>query len=540
MRFIHQMSVGGRVASGFALAITLLIALTGLSVVQGSRSSAAVRTLLDADFAASSRMQAIDGNVIRIHRAMKDVALSKTPQALDAAVSSIPALEKSIDDDLAVVRSTGAVAAADVDAVRTALDAWQTFRRQTVQLMREGKADEAAERTRAEGAALAKRLIGAVTKVVESTQSSARTRADAAVAAIGLTGSIMMAACGVTVMLTLLYGVLVVRSMKGPMARAVALAEAAADGRLDTTIEAPEGRDEFSRLLHALARMNASLTDTIRQVRAASDSIATSSAQIAMGNADLSQRTEEQASNLQQTASSMEQLSGTVRNTAQTAGQANQLAASASAAAAHGGAMVGQVVDTMRDIAASSKQIAEIIGVIDGIAFQTNILALNAAVEAARAGEQGRGFAVVASEVRSLAGRSAEAAREIKALIGGSVQKVDAGARLVDETGASMEAIVAQVQRVSQMIGEMSHAADEQATGIGQVSHAVAQLDHVTQQNAALVEEAAAAADSMKAQAAALSALMDVFRLEGGTATGTSQGRTAASGAQRTWASAHA
>jgi len=259
--------------------------------------------------------------------------------------------------------------------------------------------------------------------------------------------------------------------------------------------------------------MRDSLVKVVSQVRNSSDSISTGSNEIATGNADLSQRTEEQASNLQQTSSSMEQLAGTVRANADTAAQANQLAAQASEAAVKGGEVVGAVVLTMQDIAVSSKKISDIIGVIDGIAFQTNILALNAAVEAARAGEQGRGFAVVASEVRSLAGRSAEAAKEIKSLIGASVEKVEAGTRQVDEAGASMGDIVNRVKRVTQMMAEISVASAEQTSGIGQVSDAVQQLDQVTQQNAALVEESAAAADSLKVQAQHLVQAVALFKL---------------------------
>ena len=305
---------------------------------------------------------------------------------------------------------------------------------------------------------------------------------------------------------------LITRSITGPIGRAVQVAQTVAAGDLGSRIVV-HGRDETAQLLRALAGMNDSLATIVGQVRASSDSIATGSAQIATGNADLSQRTEEQASNLQQTAASMEQLSGTVKTSAETAGHASELAAGASAAAVRGGEMVATVVHTMQDIATSSKKIADIIGVIDGIAFQTNILALNAAVEAARAGEQGRGFAVVASEVRSLAGRSAEAAKEIKSLIGASVEKVEAGARQVDLAGAAMGDIVSQVQRVSALITEISGAAGEQSTGIGQVGDAVAQLDHVTQQNAALVEESAAAAESLRTQAANLAESVRVFKL---------------------------
>ncbi|WP_290871812.1 methyl-accepting chemotaxis protein [Aquabacterium sp.] len=266
-------------------------------------------------------------------------------------------------------------------------------------------------------------------------------------------------------------------------------------------------------VLASLGGMQHSLAGIVSQVRQGSDSIATGSSQIATGNADLSQRTEAQASNLQETAASMEELSGTVRHNAETAEEARRLADSASQAAARGGELVDGVVGAMNEISASSRTIADIIGVIDGIAFQTNILALNAAVEAARAGEQGKGFAVVSNEVRTLASRSAEAAREIKALIGNSVDRVEAGSRQVDEAGAAMREIVAQVQRVTAMIGAISVASAEQSTGINQVGQAVAQLDQVTQQNAALVEQSAAAAESLRTQAARLAELVSVFKL---------------------------
>ncbi|XHS76374.1 methyl-accepting chemotaxis protein [Burkholderiaceae bacterium UC74_6] len=305
---------------------------------------------------------------------------------------------------------------------------------------------------------------------------------------------------------------IIMRSITRPVNRALSLAESVAAGDLTQEVEA-EGADELADLVRALSLMNVSLVKIVSQVRASSDSIATGSAQIATGNADLSQRTEEQASSLEETAASMEEMNATVKQNADTAQMATQLANSASTVAAKGGEVVGQVVSTMEEITASSRKINDIIGVIDGIAFQTNILALNAAVEAARAGEQGRGFAVVAGEVRSLAQRSAQAAKEIKALIGQSVEKVDTGSRLVGEAGSTMDEIVAQVRRVADLIGEIGAATREQTTGIGQVSEAVTQLDKVTQQNAALVEESAAAAESLKVQAQRMTEVVGVFKL---------------------------
>jgi methyl-accepting chemotaxis protein len=267
-------------------------------------------------------------------------------------------------------------------------------------------------------------------------------------------------------------------------------------------------------VLGGLATMIESLRRTVAEVRLSTDSIATASGQIAAGNHDLSSRTEQTSSNLQQTASSMEELTGTVAQTSDSARRANELATLANAAASRGGQVVDQVVGTMQDINASSRRIEDIIGVIDGIAFQTNILALNAAVEAARAGEQGRGFAVVAGEVRSLAQRSAAAAKEIKSLISASVEKVHAGSSLVNDAGATMKDIVERVNEVSTIIGDITHAAHEQSSGIGMVNEAVAQLDQMTQQNAALVEESAAAAQSLKEQAQRLAGVVQVFRLE--------------------------
>ena len=304
----------------------------------------------------------------------------------------------------------------------------------------------------------------------------------------------------------------ITRSISSPLSDAAKAARAISDGDITSDIDA-QGRDEVAELLTALKGMQTNLFKVVSSVRQGSEGVATASAEIAQGNQDLSARTESQASALEETAASMEELSSQVKHNADNARQANQLASSASAVAAKGGEVVGRVVHTMKDINDSSRKISDIISVIDGIAFQTNILALNAAVEAARAGEQGRGFAVVASEVRSLAGRSADAAKEIKSLINASVEKVEHGTALVDEAGTTMTEVVSSIRQVSDLVAEISSASSEQAAGVAQVGEAVTQMDQATQQNAALVEQMAAAASSLKSQAGELVETVAVFKL---------------------------
>ncbi|HJV69659.1 methyl-accepting chemotaxis protein [Ideonella sp.] len=325
---------------------------------------------------------------------------------------------------------------------------------------------------------------------------------------VWLISGVLLALCG----MLLASAWVTARSIVRPLKDAVNTTGRIAAGDLSVRVDTSR-HDEVGDLMRGLQHMTEALRRLIAEVRTGATSIQSASGEIASGNADLSNRTEETASNLQQTASSMHQLTAAVRQSADAAAQANQLASSAAAAAERGGAVVSEVVDNMQDISASSRKIGDIIGVIDGIAFQTNILALNAAVEAARAGEQGRGFAVVASEVRSLAQRSAEAAREIKSLIGASVDKVEHGAKLVQDAGTTMSEIVGSVRRVTDIIGEISAGAAEQRDGIDQINLAVGQLDRMTQQNAALVEESAAAADSMKHQAQRLAEVVSTFRL---------------------------
>jgi methyl-accepting chemotaxis protein len=315
-----------------------------------------------------------------------------------------------------------------------------------------------------------------------------------------------------TLALGAIVAFLITRSITGPLRRAGSIADTIAGGDLTSTIE-PGSHDEAGQLINSLRAMQVNLISTVNQIKQGTDVITVASGEIASGNADLSQRTESQASSLEQTASSMEELTETVRQNADHARHANQLVLSASGFAVKGGAVVGQVVATMNSITESSRKIVDIIGVIDAIAFQTNILALNAAVEAARAGEQGRGFAVVAAEVRNLAQRSAGAAKEIKGLIGDSVDKVSAGSKLVDEAGKTMQDIVTSVKQVADIMSEITAASQEQSGGIGEVNQAIAQMDEMTQQNAALVEQSAAAAESLRAQALRLADVLSRFQL---------------------------
>jgi len=359
---------------------------------------------------------------------------------------------------------------------------------------------------------LNQQALGQIDKLVEAEQAIAEHVQDDVVSSAKKETYILYAIGLITLAGGIVFAWFLTKSITAPLIDAVAIAQRVAAGELDSNVKVM-GKDEISDLLLALKEMDDSLVKIVSEVRDGTEAIATASAEIASGNADLSSRTESQASSLEETASSMEELTDTVKQNAENARQANQLVVSASDFAAKGGKVVGQVVTTMGSIKDSSRKIVDIIGVIDGIAFQTNILALNAAVEAARAGEQGRGFAVVAAEVRNLAQRSAGAAKEIKALIGDSVEKVDVGSKLVDEAGRTMDEMVTSVKHVADIMSEITAASQEQSAGIGEVNVAITQMDEMTQQNAALVEQAAAAAESMQEQAAMLAQAVSVFKL---------------------------
>ena len=455
--------------------------------------------------------QTIDLNWVRTQAALLDSEVSRIPmwQAQMDKTSEISTASRARLHEL-VESPQGKALLADIDARR---EAYRTPRAAILKRRMAGE-DVAAELQRTL-APLAETYSNSILKLQERQQGRfddalAEAQADAA------NGRAILIGCGVAaVLLGALFAFLISRSITLPLAQAGAAARRFAEGDLTQTLQV-DGRDEVAALMAALRGMQQQLGAVVAEVRHGADGVATASAEIAQGNNDLSGRTEEQASALQQTAASMEQLNATVRQNADNAGEASRLAASASTVAVQGGEVVGRVVDTMRGIEESSRKIADIIGTIDAIAFQTNILALNAAVEAARAGEQGRGFAVVATEVRSLAGRSAEAAREIKALIGASVERVQQGSTLVDQAGNTMQQVVQSIQRVADIVREISAASGEQSEGVAQIGEAVSQMDQATQQNAALVEESAAAADSLRAQSAQLVHAMAVFKLPGG------------------------
>jgi methyl-accepting chemotaxis protein len=396
---------------------------------------------------------------------------------------------------------------------------WATYlqaQQKVVALGRDKKQQDAADISDGTASMAIDEAVGTLEKLTKFNFDGGQAAAEAAGTVFRqarlMLGGLLAAALGLGMALAFAITRRLLSQLGGEPASATAVARAVAEGHLDTQIRVKAG--DRSSLMAQLQAMQHSLVDTVTAVRQGSESVATASAQIAQGNQDLSGRTEQQASALQQTAATMDELGSTVRNNADNAKQANQLAQGASTVAIKGGQVVEQVVQTMRGINDSSKKIADIISVIDGIAFQTNILALNAAVEAARAGEQGRGFAVVASEVRSLAQRSAEAAKEIKTLISASVERVEQGTTLVDEAGQTMSEIVGAIQRVSHIVGEISAASAEQSSGVAQVGQAVAQMDQATQQNAALVEESASAAMSLQQQARQLVEAVAVFRLE--------------------------
>jgi methyl-accepting chemotaxis protein len=461
-----------------------------------------------------AHMAAVELNITRTSLQLRHAMLVRTPQDLKTTLDDVAARRKLIDEELRdygdhVRSARGKELLATLKTRST--EFWQTGET-NIALIAAGKKDEAFDHLVAQVIPRRNQLLETVAESRKLQQAllaeevtQAKQGANRAKLVLATVLALVLLALGAT---STLLGTYVRRRI------ANAAEATAAIGAGDLSQPVPtQGRDEFLPLFQRLASMQDSLASVVSRVRLNSESVATASAEIANGNQDLSGRTEQQASTLQQTAATMEQLGTTVRHNADSARQANQLAQGASSIAQQGGEVVGRVVATMRDINDSSRRIGDIISVIDGIAFQTNILALNAAVEAARAGEQGRGFAVVAAEVRSLAQRSAEAAKEITTLIGRSVEQVEQGTTLVDQAGKTMDEIVGSIRRVSDIVAEITSASQQQSSGVSQVGDAVRQMDQATQQNAALVEQSAAAAESLKQQAQDLVQAVAVFRL---------------------------
>jgi methyl-accepting chemotaxis protein len=463
--------------------------------------------------------QTIENEVNRQSRALRTALIAKGGNdeavykaELSKIETSAPIVAKAMEQLHQIIQSEkGKEALAHVDRTRAV---FREKEHHFLELLEANKPKEARAFLLSELISAQGPYLKAVEEFAQTQTASMEAFASDAAAQAREATVILWSLTAVASVLAIALGIVITRSVTGPIKEALQFSQAVAGGDLTKAVVVT-GRDETSDLLRALNEMNASLLNIVGQVRESSDSIATGTTQIAQGNQDLSARTENQASSLQQTAASMEEITSTVKQSADNARQANQLATTATEVAAKGGAVVSEVVTTMDAISGSSKKITDIISVIDGIAFQTNILALNAAVEAARAGEQGRGFAVVAGEVRTLAQRSADAAKEIKSLISDSVAKVDSGARLVVDAGNTMKEIVAQVQRVSDLVGEITAATVEQSSGIEQINTAVTTLDQATQQNAALVEESAAAASSLRDQAAKLNEVVSTFKVAG-------------------------
>ena len=466
------------------------------------------------------RMAALELNVTRVSLQVRHSILSRTPEELATTLADIGAKRKLIDEAMgeyekSLLNDIGRERFAKVPPLLAAF--WRVGEA-NLKLIQDGKKAEAFAFLVDKTIPARNELLVVLTDTVKFQNDALHKDVNGIEHDANATLNLLLGLVAAIVVGLALFSWHVAGVLQRRVAQSQGVAERVRDGDLAVDVE-DNARDEFTPLLAALRDMRGSLAKVVGGVRQNAEGVATASAQITQGNQDLSQRTEQQASALEETAASMEQLSSTVKQNADNAKQANQLALGASTVAIQGGAVVGQVVETMKGINDSSKKIADIISVIDGIAFQTNILALNAAVEAARAGEQGRGFAVVASEVRSLAGRSADAAKEIKGLINASVERVEQGTALVDQAGTTMTEVVSSIKRVTDIMGEISAASTEQSAGVAQVGEAITQMDQVTQQNAALVEESAAAAESLKVQALQLVQAVAVFKLAHGEAT---------------------
>jgi len=513
---LKNMKIGTRLGGGFGLIVVLMVALIVVSLIRLANIGDINNRIIDKDWVKSDAAQTINALTRANASRTMELFITSDKDKVSRIYQSINANKQAIDEALGTldILTYTPEGKALLVKIKESRAAYVSSFSKVAKLLAQEKRDEAASMMSGEtlpALDVVEQHITAMVnlqkKLVDADGTETRQNIESARnLLIGLGLAAVLIGIGLAYVIT--------RSITRPLREAVRVAQTVASGDLTSRIVV-QTKDETGQLLQALQDMNESLKGIVGEVRVGTDTIATASGQIASGNQDLSSRTEEQASSLEETVAAMEELTSTVKQNADNARQANQLAASASDVALKGGAVVVQVVDTMGSISESATKIVDIISVIDGIAFQTNILALNAAVEAARAGEQGRGFAVVAAEVRNLAQRCTAAAREVKTLIGDSVDKVDVGSKLVTQAGATMNEIVASVQRVTDIMGEITAASEEQSAGIEQINKAMSQMDDVTQQNAALVEQAAAAAESLQGQAGNLAQVVGVFKLDG-------------------------
>ena len=516
---LSNMNIAKRLAIGFGIVGVLLLGSQTFGITMVSRVSAGTAELAERSIPNTNATNAVLAEINDVAVALRNMMLDADPADRQKQLEEIASSRKAGQEKLELLRKnlTKPDTVAALERMLAANDKYVQGQEELIKRINAG--DDAGARAYLKEVLrpALRDLKAAVNDELVLQQRLASDRAAEARATESSTRTLMIALALVSLGLAALVAWWNTRSITRPLARALEVANTVAAGDLTSRIEVTS-RDETGMLLQALKTMNENLVRTVTTVRTSSETIGTASGEVAAGNLDLSSRTEQQASSLEETASSMEELTSTVKQNADNARQANTLAEAASNVAERGGQVIGEVVGTMERINSSAGKIADIIGVIDGIAFQTNILALNAAVEAARAGEQGRGFAVVATEVRNLAQRSAAAAKEIKGLIGDSTDAVAAGSKLVNDAGATMSEIVDSVRRVTDIMSEITAASSEQTAGIEQINEAVAQMDQVTQQNAALVEQAAAASASMQEQTAKLAEAVSVFRIDGSAA----------------------
>ena len=513
---IRDIRIGQRLTIGFGLVIALLLLLAALALLRIQSLSGEVTSLVDETYPRTVMANGIKADLNEVSRSMLSILVMSDAEQIKGELSRIEKYSKSSDEHLAALQKAIVDEEGQklLEGIAKLNDKSRKSQKTFVSLINEGMKEDAMTKflfsmrpTHSKCFELLDQLVAQQNKQMEAAGANSSKQARS-------TAVFILALALAAAVISMLVATFSTRSITRPLTRAVRIAQQVAKGDLSSTITS-RSKDETGQLMQALGEMNQSLQRIVGDVRQGTEAIASASSQIASGNSDLSSRTEQQAASLQQTSGAMDELTRIVKQNADNASQANQLATSASSVAAQGGQVVTQVVQTMGSIDASSRKIVDIISVIDGIAFQTNILALNAAVEAARAGEQGRGFAVVAGEVRTLAQRSATAAKEIKSLINESVEKVEQGSRLVTQAGSTMDDVVASVKRVSDIIGEITHASQSQSQGIEAVNRSIHQMDGVTQQNAALVEQAAAAAESMQNQAHNLAEVVSIFKLEG-------------------------